>query len=110
MEIRNDYGGTALYIAARFGAIEIVKVLLEADADVNAKQFTYGYTPLMIALLNGHTAVVQELLDNGADVQATSADGSSALHHAVIGGQIDLVKVRHQLPQAHTLRNLLPKM
>ena len=93
LEIRNDDGATALFQASRFGDIAIVRVLLEAGADVDARFLKTGATPIMTALLNGHTAVVKELLDNGANIQATSTDGTTLLHFAVFSGDVELVKV-----------------
>ena len=97
LEIRNNEGATALYLAARFGNLAIVNVLLGAGADVDAKFLRLGLTVLMVALLNGHTIVVNVLLDNGADIGAVATDGSGVLHMAVISGKVECVQVcRHK--------------
>ena len=44
---------------------DIVQALLEAGADINAKD-KYGKTALMFAAANGHTAVVVLLMKAGA--------------------------------------------
>jgi ankyrin repeat protein len=80
-------GHTPLHEAANKGHVEVVKILLEAGATVDAKtkvlrldspcisqllttpvDLQSGQTPLHYASAQGHTAVVKLLLDSGADV------------------------------------------
>jgi uncharacterized protein len=69
---------TALHIASREGHIEIVEMVLEKGANVNATT-NDGITALIRASRNKHTEIVAMLLDNGADVNATDEDGDTAL-------------------------------
>ena len=59
------YGTTALMIASLYGYTEIVKLLLEAGADVNTKN-NDGYTALALASKNGYTKIVELLKEAGA--------------------------------------------
>jgi ankyrin repeat protein len=59
------YDRTALSFAADRGDVEIVKLLLERGADVNAKDTFYGATPLTWAASNGHVEVARLLLARG---------------------------------------------
>ena len=77
-EMDND---TALIDASKNGDIEIVVMLLDAGADVNAKD-KWGITALIKASKNGHTEIVSKLLDAGADVNAKSNNGYTALYEA----------------------------
>lgn len=54
-----------LMVAAAFGHVDTVKVLLDAGADVNAKDLT-GWTPLHAAAFNGNLQIVRLLLEKGA--------------------------------------------
>lgn len=69
---KNDQGASGLYLAARFGHIEVVRFLLRKGANPNAKGGAYG-TPLQAASFAGHAAIVQILLEADADVFFTGA-------------------------------------
>jgi len=58
---------TLLHYASHNGHIDLVKLLIERGADVNAKDIK-GYTPLFAASARGHREVAEILLDNGANV------------------------------------------
>ena len=75
-------GLTPLLFAAREGALETVRVLLAAGADVN-KASVDRSTPLLVAIQNGHYDVAQFLLDDGADPNDTNAKGWTPLYLAV---------------------------
>ena len=61
-------------LASRGGHEAVVKLLLEAGADVRAADEN-GDTPLMLASRGGREAVVKLLLEAGADVAATTQAG-----------------------------------
>ena len=60
-------GNTLLHQAARFGCVESVKVLLNANSDPNGLN-DIDETPLVDAALYGHIEVVKVLLDSGAKI------------------------------------------
>ena len=73
----------ALHFAAGGARLALVRLLLEAGADVNRRDPATGRTPLHAAIAAGPAGdapeIVRVLLDNGADVNATTLDGASAL-------------------------------
>ena len=69
-------GLLALNRACERGQLEIVKLLVEAGADPNARG-RQGYTSLHEAAKNNHLPVVQYLLSRGADYKATDDKGST---------------------------------
>ena len=88
----DDYGYTALMYASRDGYTDIVKLLIEAGADVNAPAISMffvintvfgqkfgetleGFTALMAASEYGHTDIVKLLIEAGADVNAMTEKG-----------------------------------
>jgi ankyrin repeat protein len=55
---------TPLHIAASTGSAEIVMLLLDAGANVNARTF-FDSTPLSFAVVNNHPDVMRILRENG---------------------------------------------
>ena len=71
--------------------VEIVNLLLQAGADVNAKSED-GTTVLMLAAYSKEPDVVNILLEAGADVNARDADGKTALHSAAAKGDPRIIR------------------
>ncbi|KAL5619889.1 hypothetical protein FOBRF1_003135 [Fusarium oxysporum] len=69
LEARDCLGRTALHLAAETeGDISIMKSLVEAGAEVFAKDDDAGDTPLVKAVIHGGSASVKFLLGNGAEI------------------------------------------
>ena len=76
-------GLSALHMAAQAGNLQIVELLLDAQADVHAKTRIGDYTPLHLAAGAVEAGVVTRLIEAGADVAATtSSTGVTPLHLA----------------------------
>jgi len=75
----NLWGNTALMEASSNGHTEIVKLLIEQGADVNAQPKLNGITALMLASSNGHTEIAKLLIKAGADVNAQSKHGTALI-------------------------------
>jgi ankyrin repeat protein len=73
---------TPLMMAARQGAVEGVRVLAEAGADLNLTD-SDGTTALVMAIVNGHNEVASLLLEKGADPNIADASGMAALYAIV---------------------------
>jgi Ankyrin repeats (3 copies)/Ankyrin repeats (many copies) len=80
------------HFAAYFGLIDIIKLLLEANADVESKDDRYGQTPLSLAARYGHEAVVKLLLEANADVES-KGNGQTPLSLAAENGHEAVVKL-----------------
>ena len=79
---------TNLMIAAENGHDEIIKLLLDNGADINAKtkSFDGGSSALIMAAENGHTSTVKFLLENGANPSSKNKRGQTAFHIATERG------------------------
>jgi ankyrin repeat protein len=72
---------TALHLAALAGHLDVVKSLLDAGADPNAREAGDNASPLHLAAIHGHLEVMRVLLDAGADVH-----GSGDVHDTEVIG------------------------
>ena len=77
---------TPLHSAAAAHATEIVRMLVESDAPVNAKQHG-GWTALHAAADNGDLEMIKILLQNGADRLAQNDDGKTPAQIAQLKGR-----------------------
>lgn len=71
-------GFTPLMLACEKGYGDIVTLLLDKGADVNARN-AGGGTPLYVATYNRHLDIVRLLLDRGAEINAASDVGFTPL-------------------------------
>ena len=84
-------GGTPLAHAAKTGSIEIVKILLNNNANVNPKDKD-GDTPLHSSSMNGHLEITKLLVNRGADINTKNERlGATCLHAASFSGHEDIV-------------------
>lgn len=89
----DNHGSYPLHEAAkRPQAYECVDALLDAKADFNVRDDT-GWTPLQVAAEYGSLRAIASLIKAGVDVNSTERSfGRTALHIAVEGGHIDVVR------------------
>ena len=99
----NKAGLSALHLAAQYGHVKCTLVLVTKGADVNLKSMS-GDTPLILACVKkprsgpfeqGNSQIkriVEILLEKGADVDICNKSDRTALHHAAICSQNQLIK------------------
>lgn len=73
---KSNLGWTPLHLAAYFGNKDVVQVLVEHGANVNARN-GMGDTPLHRAAFTGRTDVVMLLLQHNADVTTINGEGKT---------------------------------
>jgi hypothetical protein len=89
----NRNGETPLHLAAEQGNSDIVKILLEQGAMVDAVETAAGYTPLHYAARQGHSDLCDLLIRFGADPDALTENLDSPLHLAIEKGRAGVVRV-----------------
>jgi ankyrin repeat protein len=91
LEMIKKGGSTPLLFAARVGDLASAKYLVAAGANPNDIA-PDGNSVLVLAAHSGQRAVAEFLLDKDANPNSAGA-GYTALHAAVLRGDVDLVKV-----------------
>lgn len=89
---KNEQLTTALHIAASNNNEEIGKLLIEANANVNAIQAT-GETPLHFAAQHGNIDFIVALLENGADTRIINISGLSPIDLAYEKGHREIAEI-----------------
>jgi len=87
MESSSDLNAK-LHDAAEVGDADIMVLLINAGADVNALAY-HGETPLMAAVKRDCIDVVNLLLDRGALIDVANEDGSTAYHLCCAFGSLN---------------------
>ena len=105
--IRNIRLETSLDLAAQYGRLETIELLLrmrfdllkdylplnkELSSSLRPHRHLLRHSPLHLASRNGHKSVVKLLLDLGFDVDFLTSNGT-ALHEAVLCGKVEVVRL-----------------
>ena len=85
-------GNTGLQIASFYNNYDIVELLLNRGADINAIN-NIKETPLFIACKNGYKNIVELLLNRGADTNIKNYHGDTALMVACLHGNEEIVEI-----------------
>ena len=86
-------GGKALFTAIGSDNAVMVRLMVEAGADVNAAEGFGGNTPLHEAVENGNAEIVQILVDAGADIEAEGFMGRTPLGLAAEEGATEIMQI-----------------
>jgi ankyrin repeat protein len=93
----DGYGQTPLYwVSNAFPSdsaarAAVVATLVQAGANVNARERVKGCSALHVAARRGNVLVAQALLECGADIEARDKYGDTPLHRAVKCRQAEMV-------------------
>ena len=75
-----------MYFAAKGGHVNVVKLLLEHNADIHQARTDTGATPVFMAAQGGHVDVVTALVAGNADVNQATNQGTTPLKRATHNG------------------------
>ncbi|VEP13863.1 Ankyrin repeat-containing protein [Hyella patelloides LEGE 07179] len=102
---RVDNGATALIIASREGAIDVVRDLLASDVHINLKN-NDGNNALWFACFSNHFDLMRLLINAGIDLDNQNDNGVTVLMYAASAGKTDAVKLLLAAGANPHLRNL----
>ena len=81
---------TALMVASKMGHVDVVKELLNANADIDLKENLYmTKTALVLAIEEGHLEVMRALIEAGANLDdawrdVTPEHSNASIHNAIM--------------------------
>ena len=83
-----------IFEAAVLGKVDRIREILEQNPERASEYAPDGFTPVALAAFFGQPEAAKALIDAGADVNAAAKNGLkvAALHAAVAGGKLDIVK------------------
>ena len=85
----NRFGESALALAALNGHDDVVRILVEAGAQINSS----GWGALHYAVFNGHAEIVRYLIEKGGDVNARAPNRQTPLMLAARNGYGNIVRI-----------------
>ena len=92
-EASDREGSKPLHTAAFLGSLDMVSILLDNGADVEAKN-NIGGGPLHVAFNSAKCAeIAQALLSKGANPSLADAQGMTPLHCAASSGNVDMILI-----------------
>ena len=97
----DEAGWTALMHAATAGHEAVVRLLLEAGADVHLRNVAQD-TALHLAAQRGRTEAARLILEAGADFAARDADGRTPLFLAIERGNAEIIALLHTAALANS--------
>lgn len=83
---------TPLHVAAQQGYASCIQKLVDAGADMYARDI-WASIPLHRAAMNNKPAAIMQLIECGCDPQVKNKFGKTALHFAALGGGLESAKV-----------------
>ncbi|MDJ0632395.1 MAG: ankyrin repeat domain-containing protein [Xenococcaceae cyanobacterium MO_188.B29] len=105
LDERVDNGGTALIVASREGAIDIVQDLLANGVNINLKN-NDGNNALWFACFGNNLDLMRLLINAGIDLDNQNDNGVTVLMYAASSGKTDAVKLLLEKGANPHLRNL----
>jgi hypothetical protein len=92
INVKSKEGNTAFIIACIHGHLEIVKLLIKYNININESNYR-GNTGLIFAAFFGHYNIVEYLLENNVEINQINYNGENALIAACNNKQYNIIKL-----------------
>lgn len=96
LTITDEFGSTALHVAAQHDRDDIARLLLDRGADIEATNLWHS-TPLHTAALANSVLVARSLLALGANINAVDRSGETPLHVCAVHNSVAVAGLLLQL-------------
>lgn len=90
---KDSRGFTAVHDASAMGQTDLLRIMLDCNADIEAEAHVDRLTPLHRAVESGQGEAIRLLLDHGAGIGKCDIYGNTALHNATLYGQSGAVSL-----------------
>ena len=88
---KNDRQMNALHYAACRDSMDVVMALVKSGIDINETNIN-GNTPLILSISEGISSVTEYLVENNVNIHIRNEYGYNALHMAVLGEDLEMIK------------------
>ena len=95
IDVRDIDGRTPLSYAVSRGHVDVVKLLLQYNANIDFKD-NEGRTPLSRAAFSGYLAMVKLLIQHNADIDSKDMKGRTPLFYAAFDNDVLVVKLLYE--------------
>lgn len=92
LTITDEFGSTALHVAAQHDRNDIARLLLDRGADIEATNLWHS-TPLHTAAFANSVLVVRSLLALGANINAVNRSGETPLHVCAVHNSVAVAEL-----------------
>lgn len=104
IEATTSSGLTALHMAIKKRDLLLVKLLINADADVDA-QDNKGFSVLYYAVMQNQLKIAKLLLDNEADPNLTNTIGNAPIHNIAYNNRFEMLELFMNYTTDFNLKN-----
>jgi ankyrin repeat protein len=91
IDTKSVTGDTALHYACNYQLTEIVKVLLEFNADPNIVEGENDFTPIFFSVIQNNFDITKLLIEAGANPNQQDSQGNTIVHYSIIYNHLSIL-------------------
>jgi ankyrin repeat protein len=103
-------GETALHLGCNFQLVDIVKLLLTYDVNVDKQDYMYEYSALSYCVTLNNVTLTQSLLNKNAKPNLQDYQGNTPLHYIITSNHLEIFDIFKKIKLNVNLYNLEGKL